>query len=69
MDEGFEIKTKQPYTLFLNTDNEISIDVDKVNNEDIQLTIQNGKIIRGENGKFIARVNKTGRTIIEIYNM
>jgi gliding motility-associated GldM-like protein/TonB-like protein len=64
-EEGFDIS---PYTIYAGQDNEISIDVDKVKNENLYVTISRGTIIRTANGKFIARVNGTARVIIRIYN-
>ncbi len=69
MDESFEIKTKTPYILYTNTDNEIYVDADKVSNENIQLIVPQGKVMRGTDGKFIVRLTKPGRLVIDIYNI
>jgi len=67
-DESYTITTKEPYTLFTGTDNEISIAVDKVKAEDISVSISKGTITAKGGGKFIIRVPRTDRVIIEITN-
>lgn len=67
-DEQFEIVTKVPYVLYTGTDNAMTVDVYKVKDENLQLTISQGTITSAGNGRYIVRVNKTGRIIISIYN-
>ena len=67
-EEGFTITTKEPYTLFTGTDNEISVVVSKVKAEDISVSISKGTIIAKGDGKFIVRVPNTDRVTIEITN-
>jgi hypothetical protein len=67
-DENFKIHTATSNTLYLKTDNVITVEADKVKNEDIQVSIKNGKITAGENGSYIVRVERAGHAIIELYN-
>ncbi len=67
-DESFDITTQTPHVLFLGIENKISVDVNKVKEEDLQLTISNGSIIRNAGGGFTVKVTRAGRAIIEIYN-
>jgi len=64
-EDGFDISLSP---LYAGEDNEISIAVRKVKNEDLFVTISKGTIKRGANGKFIARVPTPGRVIITVYN-
>jgi Gram-negative bacterial TonB protein C-terminal len=65
-EEGFDIS---PYSIVAGTDNEITIEADKVKNEDLYVTISRGTIKRNADGKFIARVNgASGRVIVKVYN-
>ena len=66
--DDFEIKTKTPYTLFTETDNEIEVYVNKVKSEDLMLSISQGRIIPKGNGIYIVKLTKTGRVIITIFN-
>ncbi len=66
--DGFEITTKVPYALFAGTDNEISVTVEKVKPEDLQVTISKGTIKQTAEGKYIVKVTAPGRVIIELYN-
>jgi hypothetical protein len=67
-EDGLEIMTKVPYTLFTGADNEITISAEKVKAEDITATISKGTIVANGNGKFIVKVTGTERVIIEIFN-
>jgi hypothetical protein len=65
-EDGFDIS---PYSITAGQDNEITIEVDKVKNEDLYVTISRGTIKRNADGKFIARVTgATGRVIVKVYN-
>jgi len=67
-DESFSISTKVPYTLFTETDNEITVEAYKVKSGDIQLTSPQAIITPAGDGKYTVRINKPGRIIIEVYN-
>jgi hypothetical protein len=68
-DESFSITTNVPYTLFTGTNNEITVDADKVKAENLQLTSPQATIIPAGDGKFTVRVNgKADRIVIELYN-
>ena len=64
----FTITTAEPYTLFTNIDNEITITVRKVKAADIGINVVGGSAIPVSDGKFIIRVKKPGRITIEILN-
>ena len=66
--EGFTIISKTPYVLYTKTDNELTIDVDDVKAENMEVTISEGSIARQGNGNFVARVTKTGRVTITVHN-
>jgi len=66
--EYFGIVSKEPYTLFTNTDNEITVTARKVKPEDVSINVQGGKATRLSDGKFLVRVNKVGRINIEVVN-
>ena len=66
--EDFEIATAEPYTLFTNIDNEITVTARKVKAADIGINVVGGSAIPVSDGKFIIRVKKPGRITIEILN-
>ena len=68
-DENFSIKAETPYTLFTGTDNTVTIDVPKFKPEELQVNILPGRILRGPGNTYTVRVNKPGRTVIEIYSL
>jgi Gram-negative bacterial TonB protein C-terminal len=66
--DNLSITTQEPYTLFTNTDNVITISAKKVKAADIAITVSGGKVISSKGGVFNVRVSKPGRVIIEIVN-
>ncbi len=66
--EGFNIISKTPYVLYTKTDNELTIEVDDLKAENMDVTISEGTIARMGNGNFVARVSKTGRVTITVHN-
>jgi hypothetical protein len=64
----FEITTAEPYTLYANTDNEISVTVKKMKPADISIFVEGGKSTATGEGKFTVRVTKPGRVTIQIVN-
>ncbi len=64
----FSIVTKDPYTLYANVDNEITVTAKKVAPENISITVAGGKVLAGTAGRFIIRVSKPGRVIIDVTN-
>lgn len=66
--EGFVVKSKTPFVLFTKTDNELTIEVDDLKTENMEVTISQGSITSNGDGKYIARVSKTGRVRITVYN-
>lgn len=64
----FEITTKEPYVLFANVDNEITVTAKRIKPSDISINVQGGKSVSESDGKFIVKVTKPGRVTIEIVN-
>jgi hypothetical protein len=65
---GYNITTKVPYVLFTDTDNEITVEVEKVKTGNVKLIMPEGTITPAGDGKYIVRVDKPGTIIIELYN-
>lgn len=65
---GYEIKTKVPYTLFIGINNEITVDAGKVSKENLAVTISKGTITEATDGKYIVNVPPVGRVTIILYN-
>jgi hypothetical protein len=68
MNDQFDISAGNSNILLTNTDNEINLQVKKVKNENLKVTISEGSITPAAEGKFIARVSEPGRVTITIYN-
>lgn len=66
--DGFDIFSKKPYVLYTNTDNELTVKVNRLKAENLEATISEGSITYNGDGKFIARVSKPGRALITVYN-
>ena len=64
----FTITSGEPYTLFTSGDNEITVTARKIKPADININVPGGKAIAMGEGKFLVKVNKPGRVIIEIVN-
>ncbi len=67
-EDGVEITAKVPFTIFTGTDNIINVDIRRVKNSNITLTISKGSITENEDGQFIARVSEPGRVTITVKN-
>jgi Gram-negative bacterial TonB protein C-terminal/GldM C-terminal domain len=65
--EGFDIISTVPYVLFTGIDNELDIKVEKMKSENLKLTISQGSIAMTSDGKFIIKVSKPGRALMEVY--
>lgn len=68
VDENINIVTKTPYVLYIGKQNNITIAVNKVKPEDLEVSISQGSIINKGDGLFVAKVNKPGRAIVSISN-
>ena len=68
-EEGFEIYSKDKYYLYAGVDNVLNVDIKKMENENIKLTISQGTVTATGDGRFIARVTEPGRVIITAYNI
>ncbi len=64
----FTITTAEPYTLYANADNEITIAAKKVKAADIGINVVGGSAVPVSDGKYIIRIKKPGRITIEILN-
>ena len=64
----FVITTEEPFTLFANAANEISVTAAKIKAADISINVQGGRPTRIADGRFSIRVNKPGRVTIEVVN-
>lgn len=64
--DDMRIATETPYVLYTGRDNEIMLDIKRVKNEDLTLTITKGTITKGSNGSYIAKVKGTGRALLTI---
>jgi hypothetical protein len=67
LEDGFDMNTKVPFTLFIGIENELTFDMGKIKPEEVKLTISEGTITPAGGNKYIVRVNQTGRVTIEIY--
>jgi hypothetical protein len=67
-EDGVEISSKVPFTIFTGTDNIINVDIRRVKNSNLTLSISKGTITQTDDGQFIARVNEPGRVIITVNN-
>ncbi len=69
-EDGFNIHTSAAGDyLYTGVDNPLIIDIAKVKNKDLKLSISQGTITASEDGQFIARVTKPGRAVITIYSV
>lgn len=67
-EDAFNITTQKLYTFYTGTDNELTVDAYKVNPENLDITVTNGTVKQIAAGKFIVKVNKPGRVIVEVFN-
>lgn len=67
-EDAFNITTKKLYTFYTGTDNEVTVEAYKVNPENLDITVTNGTVKQIAVGKFIVKVNKPGRVIVEVFN-
>ena len=67
-EDGYEIITKNPYTLVAGIDNEIAVKIKKHSASNLTVTISSGTITPMEDGKYIVRLNSADRVIISVYN-
>ncbi len=67
-EDNFEVSSKVPYTLLIGSDNIVDVNIKRVKNRDITLTISQGSITATDDDRFIARVTEPGRAVITVYN-
>jgi len=66
--DGFEIASEEPYVFYTGIDNPITVGVNRIKPEDIQISISQGKLLSKGNGNYVVRVNKTGRVLVQLFN-
>ena len=64
----FNITSSTPFILYTGVENEITVQADKVKASDLRLTISQGTIKAGTDGKYVVQVNKPGRAVITLWN-
>jgi hypothetical protein len=64
--DNLDIVTKTPFVLYSGKENEMSIRVDKVKNEDINVAITKGTITKTAGNNYVVKVRGTGRAILTI---
>jgi len=67
-EDGVEITSEVPFTIFTGTDNIINVNIRRVKNSNLTVTISKGTITQTEDGRFIARVNEPGYVTITVNN-
>jgi hypothetical protein len=67
-EDGYQIITEEPYTIYSGIENPIKIIADKVKAEDLEVILSQGTIIPKGGGNYIVRVSKPGRVIIQLFN-
>jgi GldM C-terminal domain/Gram-negative bacterial TonB protein C-terminal len=66
--DAFDLTTVTPFTFYTGVENELTVTADKVKPENIDVTISKGSIKQIAEGKYIVKVDKPGRVIIEVFN-
>lgn len=70
-DDGVNITTKEPYVLFRNSDNDVSITVNKVKTEYLSITVTHATAKKTSDGNFVIHVGNIStseRVLMNIYN-
>lgn len=65
----YAIITDEPYVLYAGVDNIVTVKAGNLKPDNTELSVQGGTATATADGKFIIRVKKPGRTIIEISNI
>lgn len=63
-----EIITEDPYILFTNANNEITVKARKVKTDNLEVKISQGTITPVGDGKFNIKLDTTDRVVIRVYN-
>ena len=66
--ENFYITMKEKYVLYTGTDNKIEINANRVQMEDMDVSLSQGKITLGTDGNFHITVDNPGKAILSIRN-
>lgn len=70
-DDGVNITTKEPYVLFRNSDNDVSITINKVKTEYLSITVTHATAKKTSDGNFVIHVGNIStseRVLMNIYN-
>ncbi len=67
-EEGFEIISAEPYTLYTGINNEISVKVKRVSPNNLYIMTTKGSVNTLGDGRFTVKVNSPGRVTITVYN-
>lgn len=64
--EGMDIQSEKPWKLFLKKENIVSITADKVKDENLEVSVSHGTVIKNGNGQYMIRLSKKDRVIIRL---
>ena len=67
-EDGYEIMTKNPFTLLTGADNEITVKVKKISSSNLTVSASRGIVTPLEDGKFNLKIDSPGRVIVTVYN-
>jgi hypothetical protein len=70
-DDGINVTTKEQYVLFKNSDNEVSISVNKVKTEYLSITVTHATAKKTSDGNFVIQIGNIStneRVLMNIYN-
>lgn len=64
--DGMDIQTEKPWTLYLKKDNLVTITADKVKDENLEVAVSHGTVIKNGNGQYLIRLSKKDRVVIRL---
>lgn len=67
-DEEVDIKSKFPFKLVTGEDNLVTIDINKVDNDNLEMSMTNATIVRKSGNSYIVKPTGKDKAILEIYN-
>lgn len=67
--DEMEIESETPGTLLLRKENLVRIKVNKVKDEDLQVTVSHGTVTKKGNGQYTVKLTRKDRVVIRVYNM
>jgi GldM C-terminal domain/Gram-negative bacterial TonB protein C-terminal len=66
--DNFDITSKENYVFYTEIENPVTISAGRVKTDDLQVTISQGTIVSKGDGRYVVKVNKPGRVVIELFN-